>query len=119
MGWAVGYDDNWQRDIGYGVPCKCDHPDCNSTIHRGLAYVCGGEPHGGEEGCGLYFCSKHLWVGAKLRQVCERCAEGKEPFTPKPDVRRWIKHKLTDKTWQPWRDENPKEVAALKAAIQK
>lgn len=28
MGWSVGYDDNWKRDIGYGVPALCDYPDC-------------------------------------------------------------------------------------------
>src|SRR4051812_7048849 len=26
MGWSIGYDSNWQRDIGYGVPAFCDHP---------------------------------------------------------------------------------------------
>ena len=24
MGWQVGYDSKWQRDIGYGVPAICD-----------------------------------------------------------------------------------------------
>ena len=27
MSWAVGYDENWKRDVGYGVPSYCDHPD--------------------------------------------------------------------------------------------
>ena len=45
MGWEIGYDDNWERDIGYGVPAECDHPDCQ-VIDRGLSYVCGGEPYG-------------------------------------------------------------------------
>src|SRR5690606_23075125 len=53
MGWAVGYDSNWNRDIGYGVPTTCDHPGCNEKIDRGLSYVCGDEPYGGEHGCGL------------------------------------------------------------------
>lgn len=26
MGWSIGYDDKWFRDIGYGVPAYCDHP---------------------------------------------------------------------------------------------
>ncbi|HEV7521417.1 MAG TPA: hypothetical protein VGP89_09990, partial [Candidatus Angelobacter sp.] len=60
MGWSLGFDSNWQRDIGYGVPAYCDHPKCNKKIDRGLSYVCGGEPYGGELGCGLYFCSEHL-----------------------------------------------------------
>jgi hypothetical protein len=54
MGWAVGYDENWKRYIGYGVPAYCDHPKCNKEIDRGLSYVCGGEPYGGNDGCGLY-----------------------------------------------------------------
>ena len=31
MGWAIGYDSNWGRDIGYGVIAYCDHPDCNPS----------------------------------------------------------------------------------------
>lgn len=53
MSWAIGYDENWKRDVGYGVPAICDHPGCNEKIDRGLAFVCGGEPMGGEKGCGL------------------------------------------------------------------
>jgi hypothetical protein len=43
MGWSLGYDTTWNRDIGYGVPAYCDHPDCHKKIHRGIAYVCGEE----------------------------------------------------------------------------
>lgn len=57
MGWAIGYDAQWQRDIGYGVTAYCDHPRCNKTIDRGLSYVCGGEPYGGERGCGITRCN--------------------------------------------------------------
>ena len=63
MGWSIGFDSNWNRDIGYGVPAVCDHPKCNAEIHRGLAYVCGGQPYGGEKGCGLFFCYEHLMIG--------------------------------------------------------
>ncbi len=28
MGWSIGYDYNWKRDIGYSVPCECDNPKC-------------------------------------------------------------------------------------------
>lgn len=112
MGWAVG--DHNGRDIGYGVPAKCDHPDCDNDIDRGLAYVCGGAPYGGDDGCGLFFCATH--GGGTL---CERCepeagADPLPPFPPKPDVPVWINHKLTDPSWQQWRDENPDEVKALK-----
>jgi len=95
MGWSIGYDGKWKRDIGYGVPSLCDFPGCGEKIDRGLAHVCGGEPYGGEMGCGLYFCSKHLLLSANNPQVCERCLNHKEPFPPTPDVPEWTKHKLT------------------------
>ena len=44
MGWSIGFDTRWNRDIGYGVPAYCDHPGCNKEIDRGLSHVCGGEP---------------------------------------------------------------------------
>ncbi|WP_334034713.1 hypothetical protein [Burkholderia cepacia] len=117
MGWSIGYDDNWQRDIGYGVPATCDHPDCNAKIDRGLAHVCGGEPYGGDDGCGLYFCSTHL-----LPRRCERCSDRTDdaefsPFEPKPDHPEWIEWKLTDPSWQQWRDENPAAVEEMKAVL--
>jgi hypothetical protein len=120
MGWEIGYDEKWKRDIGYGVPAYCDHPDCNEEIDRGLANVCCGQaPYGGDYGCGLYFCSAHrqyhVSYGFKDEGACgcERCAKGAEPFTAKPDVPEWINHKLTHESWQPWRDANPDEVARL------
>lgn len=118
MGWSIGFDSNWHRDIGYGVPAYCDHPDCNKEIDRGLSYVCGGEPYGGPRGCGLYFCEKHLFMYDKLPQLCERCApRKKKPFPAKPDHPSWIEWKLTDTSWKEWRDEHPKEVAKLKDAL--
>jgi len=109
MSWAVGFDSHWNRDIGYGVPAFCDHPQCTAEIDRGLSYVCGGEPYGGEKGCGLYFCGKH---GGGYR--CPRCARYKTPYKhPKPDHPDWIEHKLTDESWADWRAENADEVAAL------
>ena len=114
MGWAVGYDTNWKRDIGYGVPAYCDYPDCNNEIHRGLSYVCGGEPYGGDRGCGLYFCAEHLVLHPRLPQLCERCSpKVQKPFTPKPDHPSWLLHKLTDESWARWRAETPLEVIRL------
>lgn len=104
MGWSIGFDERWQRDIGYGVPAWCDHPDCDEEIDRGLSYVCGGQPYGGEFGCGLYFCSNHLYLGEKV-QLCERCDAGQEPFKPKPDHPDWIHHKATDPSWAEWRKQ--------------
>lgn len=124
MGWSIGYDTNWHRDIGYGVPATCDHPGCGAAIDRGLAHVCGGEPYGGDHGCGLYFCGAHLWVGLRKPQACERCRDAKEgddvkPFDPTPDTPRWMRHKLRHHSWATWRAENPSEVAAIKAALAK
>ena len=91
MGWSRGYDLNWKRDIGYGVPSVCDSPKCNQLIDRGLAYVCGGQPYGGESGCGLFFCSKHLYFHIhKGTFTCSRCVNYKPPYKPKPDVEEWI-----------------------------
>jgi hypothetical protein len=102
MGWAIGFDSNWNRDIGYGVPAICDHPGCEAEIDRGLAYVCGDEPYGGDKGCGLFFCPKHQ-VGE--HQTCQRCVDGLPPFEPKPDDPVWTHHKETDPSWASWREE--------------
>ncbi len=120
MGWSIGFDDNWNRDVGYGVPAWCDHPGCNAEIDRGLAYVCCGEqPYGGENGCGLYFCGAHRGFDGK----CERCAAADPerdinpaPFDPKPEHPRWIAHVLTDASWATWRHQNPKRVEEFRAS---
>jgi len=54
MGWSVGFDERWKRDIGYGVPADCDHADRGERIDHGLSYVCGGESYGdGQSLCDL------------------------------------------------------------------
>lgn len=116
MGWSIGYDEKHARDIGYGVPAICDHPDCDAKIDRGLAYVCGGEPYGGEFGCGLYFCEIHLYyvrsqdsrgpTPCRFPQLCERCVESGDAFQPKPDDPMWMKFKMADESWAKWRKEN-------------
>lgn len=108
MGWSIGYDNHWQRDIGYGVVAYCDHPKCNVTIDRGLAFVCGGHPYGGECGCGLYFCSKHLIISFSGRedatQLCPKCARyDYKHYKPKPEHPEWINWKMTDPSWAKWR----------------
>jgi hypothetical protein len=115
MGWSIGFDGKWNRDIGYGVPSVCDHPGCNEEIDRGLAFVCGGEPHGGDKGCGLFFCSKHRYFSKADDdpELCERCCDGKEPFEPTPDTEEWNKHKKNHDSWEQWRKENPKLAATI------
>jgi hypothetical protein len=114
MGWSLGYDRTWNRDVGYGVPAYCDHPGCNTKIDRGLAHVCGGEPDGGEEGCGLHFCDEHLVF---YPQVCLQCIDGLPPFTPKPDHPQWMRWKLRDCSWREWREKNPAAVQAIRDAL--
>lgn len=111
MGWSLGYDTTWRRDIGYGVPAYCDHPKCDEEIDRGLSYVCGDEPYGGDHGCGLYFCEEHRpgWRGNY--RVCTRCSSYKRPYKhPKPDHPNWIIWKATDDAWAEWRKDNPSKV---------
>lgn len=108
MGWQIGFDDRWNRDIGYGVPATCDHPNCGAKIDRGLSYVCGGEPYGGERGCGLFFCPAHMHHHAKLPQLCLRCERRRGPYKPTPDRPEWLHHKATDPSWAEWRAEQAK-----------
>jgi hypothetical protein len=118
MGWSIGYDDNWKRDIGYGVPAICDHPGCKAEIDRGLGYVCGGEPYGGEYGCGLFVCSEHQRANDRCLQLCQHCADRRRrKLQPSADSAEWMEWKLADESWQQWRDENPVEVEKMRAAL--
>lgn len=139
MGWSYGYDDQWQRDVGYGVPAICDYPPCSAKIDRGLSYVCGSRPYGGEHGCGLYFCPRHLlspeirWDPEEGSSFCPRCtmAIGQitdsewnndfdfsvTPYYPSEDTLEWIEWKLTDDSWESWRIRNPDEVSASREIL--
>jgi hypothetical protein len=129
MGWGYGYDEKWQRDIGYIVaPAYCDHPECSEIIDRGLAYVCADQEPRGGEGCGLYFCEKHKghskWDEededvAALWSCCERCRDGLPPFPAKPDHPIWTKWKMADASWKKWRRQNgyPEPNEAMLAEI--
>jgi hypothetical protein len=118
MGWSIGYDNTWKRDIGYGVPAYCDHPGCNEEIDRGLAYVCGDGPYGGEHGCGLYVCGKHQFSNAACSQLCQHCSDRRRKrLTPAPEHPKWLRFKLRDPSWKQWREENPQEVAAIRERL--
>jgi hypothetical protein len=123
MSWSLGFDSERNRDIGYGVPAYCEHPRCNERIDRGLSYVCGGEPYGGEHGCGMFFCGNHLRYRQprgedRVYQNCFRCATYKLPYRVKPEHPEWIEWKLSDASWSDWRDANPDEVARLVALLE-
>jgi hypothetical protein len=121
MGWSVGFDSRWNRDIGYGVPATCDYPGCGAAINRGLSFACGSDPYGGERGCGLYFCGDCLRFrrtdGDRWVYVCSRCNKNRPPYEPTPDTLEWTAWKLTDESWGPWRDEHAAEVEAMKAVL--
>ena len=115
MGWSIGWDSTWNRDIGYGVPAYCDHPKCSAQINRGLAYVCCDQaPYGGDKGCGLYFCGDHH----DYRGRCPKCRRyDNRPYRPKPEHPKWIRHVLRDKSWAPWRNAHPEDVARLRQQL--
>ena len=122
MGYSIGFDEKWKRDVGYGVPCICDHPGCNEKIDRGLDYVCGDEPFGGQYGCGLYFCEEHKDSrirGGQFVNLCSRCRTGHKPANPKPDTQEWMLFKLTDDSWGEWRKENVNEVDRISLLMRK
>jgi hypothetical protein len=113
MSWAVGYDTTWDRWIGYGVPAQCDYPGCEARIDRGLGYVCGAEPYGGEDGCGLYFCGEHGGGSPD----CDHAFKDDPWYRPSPDSREWLTHQLTDESWAEWRAENSEWVADIRAQL--
>lgn len=117
MGWSLGFDSTWNRDVGYGVPAHCDHPGCMKEIDRGLEYTCGGDMYGGEHGCGLHFCSAHRCYAGDRRDnasLCQRCYRGRRPFAPAPEHIKWVEHKLSHRSWAGWRKDNPDEVMKLR-----
>lgn len=117
MGWSLGVDSTWDRDIGYGVPAYCDHPDCNEEIDRGLYYVCHSQQAYGGDGCGLYFCDNHNFY-PEDDEIEGPCSHFDAGIEAKPDHPLWIWFKLNDKNWAEWRAENPKKVEAMRALPQ-
>lgn len=77
MGWANCGEDSRGRLIGYAHDAVCDHPGCETSIHRGLAHACGGMHGDTEHSCEGYFCSQHLdqnlLVDDRLQPVCTPC----------------------------------------------
>lgn len=90
---------DWSADrwAGSRVPALCDWPTCDAEINRGRAHRC--VDHGGEDGCELFFCPRHL-MQSTIHDL----------IRPKPDPGRWELMILTDDTLEPWRQEHPAEV---------
>ena len=79
MGWSdCGVDTNG-RPVGYAHEATCDQSKCDVTIHRGLAYACGGHHGSGSEFCEEYFCYVHLEFNEKAGTfTCASCNNLKE-----------------------------------------
>lgn len=126
MSWEIGFDDEHQRDIGYGVPAYCDHPGCEAEIDRGVASQCG---FNSDEGCGLHFCAEHLCLHYAnpeddpdepcRGELCDACAYFEPTYPAKPDHPKWLQWKLSDESWEDWRILNPAAVAAIKEVLKK
>ena len=84
MGWANCGQDSEGRPIGYAHDAVCDEPGCNTKIHRGLAYACGGMHGETEYGCEKYFCAKHLRVvetiDGDVLGICRECEKLAEEY---------------------------------------
>lgn len=118
MGYAVYFDNRW---AGYGVPAECDMPDCHTLIDRGLGYKCEEtsdsfeDPETGIEtqfalgGCGLFFCSEHLYLDCLVDHV------GVEP---KDELPAFMLFQLTDESWAQWRVEEPRQVARYEKVLE-
>jgi hypothetical protein len=113
MGYGVYEEPGNGRWAGYMVPARCDFPGCEAKIDRGLGWKC--EEHGTEEvdgveevveGCGLFFCSGHLYETEKHSAA-----------QPKPDTAQWVAWQLVHDSWQQWRDEHPERVAAMRELV--
>lgn len=67
------------REAGYGVEDVCNEEGCTEEIDRGLAFLCGDDPHGDEWGCTGYFCGGHLFFDLRTPddtpQLCRRCLD--------------------------------------------
>lgn len=101
MSWVLGWDEQHQRDIGYGVPAFCDHPGCGEEINRGLGYRCEDE----NCGCSKFYCLTHRYA----RHTHDAPPSRVHPL--------WRNHLLTDNSWRLWRLANPERVAVLRAEV--
>ena len=84
MSWARGINHEG-REVGYAIEAPCDHPECGTVINLGLSYICGSEIHGGEHGCGKFFCDLHrrpTLTGPVTVSLCAACMKFYEAAFP-------------------------------------
>lgn len=116
MGWFIGWDSDYLRWKGYGVPAYCEQPACKRVVDRGIGFLC--------QRCEMTFCGDHKAAG-----FCERCIdveeaesdaqemqgkEGAQPFPLKPEHPHWLSHLRRDRTWAKWRAD-PQNMSQLEA----
>lgn len=144
MSWAIGFNKEQDRDVGYSVIAICDHPGCTAEITRGIGYVCC-ENINHRVSCGAFLCEEHrenyvygdevedldpedleaLNIDVDDPEVQEAIEDGEivackhEHIEDKKEHAGWLDHCLTDATWETWRQENPKKVQEYKAALNK
>ncbi|MFH7764588.1 hypothetical protein [Acinetobacter sp. BSP-28] len=112
----------------------CDHPGCKNEIDRGIGYVCcGDQDH--MCSCGGFYCAEHeslctiitedefedldqddiqeLLNHYDLTEMPVFDEDGyfyhcsHEPIEKDKEHPEWLKHVLTDETWQEWREKEP------------
>lgn len=82
---GYGTYDTTRGPADYAVDDVCHAEGCTTEIDRGLAFLCGDDPHSPAPGCGWWFCDKHLFYvhlgGDTVVQLCPACAEavGEDP----------------------------------------
>jgi hypothetical protein len=77
--YTVTRDDGATIEAGYGVPAVCQRDGCTEQIARGLDSLCGSAPGTPDDGCGGYFCSRHLYLAwdtdEPRPQNCRPCTD--------------------------------------------
>ena len=59
----------------------------------------------------------HVFRGNETHLVCLRCDTYKPSYNAKPDSIEWVRFKLSDESWEQWRQDNPKEVEKMRALL--
>jgi hypothetical protein len=96
--WANG---RWQ---GYGIPAYCDYPGCSEEIDRGMRFQHEEDLENGTPS--VFVCNKHQET---LIEEIEVDYDREHP--------EWLKHILTDESWELWREENPEIVSKYKKLL--
>ncbi len=68
------------RSRGFMRNTICNPPGCDVMVEKTSSFLCGGGANS-TDGCGLFFCHKHLYVASMASGiVCDSCAKGRNTF---------------------------------------